>query len=77
MPKRSSTVGAMSWIWGSFTATRRLQKNTPGTNRWSMQWSALHALSLSEKTAGAIVPVTESHEHRNPGRYPTIRSGPF
>src|SRR5262249_31122748 len=37
MPNRRSTVGAMSTMCGSFAAIERLQKNTPGTSRGSMQ----------------------------------------
>ena len=47
MPNRRSAVGAMSMIDRSpSAATARLQKNTPGTSRGSMQWSPLHGLGV-------------------------------
>ena len=64
MPNSRSAVGAMSMSAGSSASIVRLQKNTPGTSRGSMQWSPLHALTLSSKTGPATTPVAQSHDVR-------------
>src|SRR5438477_598055 len=65
-PKSFSTVGATSTIAGFSSAILKLEKRTPGTSRGSMQWSPLQALRLSSKILVVILPMTESHEARNP-----------
>ena len=42
----------------------RLQNSTPGTTDGSTQWSPLHALVLSWKTAVVVLPMAASHETR-------------
>ena len=49
-----------------FGRHRRLQKNTPGTSRGSMQWSPLHARTLSVNTGPATTPCAHSQETRYP-----------
>ena len=59
-------VGARSISAGAVFLIGRLAKITPGTSSAAIQWSALQAWSLSERTSLPIQPSVVAHDARYP-----------